>query len=104
MLSALLKLNVLPLLPVLRLQDTCNLSSLNLVSTQPNPTPIYEDNASTIMIINVCVPTERTGHIDVQHFAIQDWNEDGSIEILHIPGGINPPDDLTKPLGWVLQA
>ena len=56
------------------------------------------------MIINACVPTERTCHIDVQYFAIQDWKEDGSIEILHIPGVINPADDLTKPLGWVLHA
>ena len=56
------------------------------------------------MIINACVPTGRTCHIDVQHFAIQDWNGDGSIEILHTPGGINAPDDLTKPLGWVLHA
>ena len=51
------------------------------------------------MIINVCVPNERTCHIDVQYFAIQDWKEDGSNEILHIPGVINPADNLTKPLG-----
>ena len=69
-----------------------------------NPTPIYEDNASTIMIINARVPTERTRHIDVRYFAIQDWKEEGSIEMLHIPGVINPADDLTKPLGWVLHA
>ena len=56
------------------------------------------------MIINAHVPTERTRHIDVRYFAIQDWKEEGSIEMLHIPGVINPADDLTKPLGWVLHA
>ena len=34
------------------------------------PTPIYEDKASTIMIVNSKVPTERARHIYVQYFAI----------------------------------
>ena len=68
------------------------------------PTKIYEDNASTIMMVNSQVPTERARHIYVQYFAIQDWKEWGSIELIHIPGVINPADDLTKPLGWVLHS
>ena len=68
------------------------------------PTPIYEDNMSAIKIINAKVPTERSRHIDIQHFAIQEWKERGDIVMCHIPGIINPADDLTKPLGWVLHA
>ena len=33
--------------------------------------------------------------------AIQDWKEQGNIVLRHISGVINPPDDFTKPLGWV---
>ena len=53
-------------------------------------TPIYEDNASTIDIVNSSVPTERARHIYIQYFAIQDWTEWGCIELIHIPGILNP--------------
>ena len=71
---------------------------------QIRPTPIYEDNAAAIMIVNARRPTERSRHIDIQHFALQDWKDAGDIEMKFIPGIINPADDLTKPLGWVLHA
>ena len=68
------------------------------------PTPIHEDNMSAIKMVNARVPTERSRHIDIQHFAIQDWKDNGDIVMNFIPGVINPADDLTKPLGWVLHA
>ena len=68
------------------------------------PTRIYEDNASTIKIVNARVPTERTRHIDIRFFAIQTWKEDNLILLTHIKGILNPSDDLTKPLGWVLHS
>ena len=68
------------------------------------PSPIYEDNVSTIDIVNSSVPTERARHIYIQYFAIQDWKEWGCIQLIHIPGKLNPSDDLTKPLGWVLHS
>ena len=70
---------------------------------ETEPTPIYEDNASAIEIVNASKPTERSRHIDIRFFAIQEWKENGDIKMLHIPGVINPSDDLTKPLGWVLH-
>ena len=70
---------------------------------QRQPTPIYEDNQSAINMINARRPTERSRHIDIQHFAIQDWKEAKDIVMRHIPGIINPADDLTKPLGWILH-
>jgi hypothetical protein len=72
--------------------------------TQHTPTSIYEDNKSAISIINSRTPTERSRHVATPYFAIQDWKADGSIVMEHIPGIINPSDDLTKPLGWVLHA
>jgi len=71
---------------------------------QSGPTPIYEDNKSAINMINARIPTERSRHIDIQHFAIQDWKDAGAIVMQYIPGILNPSDDLTKPLGWVLHA
>jgi hypothetical protein len=42
--------------------------------------------------------------MDLRFFAIQDWREAGDIVMSHIPGILNPSDDLTKPLGWVLHS
>eukprot|EP00957_Ditylum_brightwellii_P210372 15364893-Ditylum_brightwellii.AAC.4 len=61
------------------------------------------DNISAINMINASIPTERSRHIDIQHFAIQEWKERGDIVMAHIPGVLNPSDDLTKPLGWILH-
>lgn len=77
---------------------------LELGLPQTKPTVLYEDNQSTINIVNARHPTERSRHIDIQYFAIQSWKEQGSILLQHLPGIINPADDLTKPLGWVLHA
>jgi hypothetical protein len=70
---------------------------------QSAPTPMYCDNQSAINMINARIPTERSRHIMIQYYAIQDWKEQGDIVLRHIPGIINPSDDLTKPLGWVLH-
>ena len=71
---------------------------------QEGPTPLYEDNQSAIMMINARIPTERSRHIEIQHFAIQDWKDAGDIVMRYLPGIINPSDDLTKPLGWILHS
>ena len=67
-------------------------------------TKTYKDNASTIIIVNSRVLKERARHIYVQYFAIQDRKEWECIEFIHIPGVINPINNLTKPLGWVLHS
>jgi hypothetical protein len=77
---------------------------LDLGFLQTLPTPIYIDNASAIQIINARRPTDRSRHIDIQAFAIQDWKDNGDILMHHIPGVINPSDSLTKPTGWILHS
>jgi len=67
------------------------------------PTVMCCDNQSAINVINARVPTGRSRHIDIQHFAMQDWKEQGAIVMEFISEVINPSDDLTKPLGWVLH-
>ena len=72
---------------------------------QTKPTPIYIDNMSALQIINNNTSlTERTRHLDIRYYAIQDWREAGDIIMEHIPGILNPSDDMTKPLGYVLHA
>ena len=70
---------------------------------QLGPTKLYEDNQATILMVNASRPTPRARHIDIQHFAIQEWKENGDIILEHIAGIINPSDSLTKPLGWILH-
>jgi hypothetical protein len=72
--------------------------------SQSGPTIIYEDNRAAIDMVNSSKPTPRVRHIDIQHFAIQEWKQAGEILLHHIPGIISPPDALTKPLSWVLHA
>ena len=55
-------------------------------------------------MVNESRPAPRARHIEIQHFAIQEWRNKGDIALRHCPGVINISDDLTKPLGWVLHA
>jgi hypothetical protein len=68
------------------------------------PTILHEDNQAAINMINASRPTERARHIDIQHFAIQEWRQRGDIIMQHLPGIINPADQLTKNLGWILHS
>jgi hypothetical protein len=54
------------------------------------------------------MPVARTiphaRHINIQHFAIQEWKAtNGNIILCHIPGIIFPADALTKSLGPTLH-
>jgi hypothetical protein len=71
---------------------------------QLGPTPLHEDNDSTIKMVNADKPTERSRHIDIQYFAIQDWRKAGDIFLTHLCGIMNPSDALTKSVGWVLHS
>jgi hypothetical protein len=62
------------------------------------------DNEAAIAMINERKPTTRSCHIDIQHFAIQEWRQRGDIIMHHIPGIINPSDQATKALGWTLHS
>ena len=71
---------------------------------QLNPTPIYIDNLPALKMINDNTsPTDRTRHIDIRYFAIQDWRLEGDIIMVHIKGVLNLSDAETKPLGYVLH-
>jgi len=104
-----------PLLPAPCLVSRQEKFCYSLVTQQTHPsdeclaiTSRVEPHGSSVYLllvwmINVCVPTERSRHIDIQHFVIQDWKDSGDIVKQFIHGVINPSGDLTKPLGWVLH-
>ena len=66
-------------------------------------TPLYEDNQAAIAMINDQKPTPRSRHIDIQHFAIQEWRQQGDIEMKYIPSELKIADNETNALGWVLH-
>jgi hypothetical protein len=76
---------------------------LELGYPQLAPTTLYEDNAAAILMVNASRPTPRARHIDIQHFALQEWKANKEIVLSHIPGVINSADSLTKSLGSTLH-
>ena len=66
------------------------------------PTVLHEDNQAAIAMINERKPTPRSGHIDIQHFEIQEWQRNREIIMRYIPTTINPMDQATMNLGWTL--
>jgi hypothetical protein len=66
--------------------------------------PLYKDNISAIAMINERNPTSSSRHIDIQYFAIQEWQHHGIIVLHHLPGIINVADQATKALRWMLHS
>lgn len=68
------------------------------------PTSIFEDNAAMVAIGNSDKPTKRLRHVDIRHFSIVEWIQQGYISLLPISTHDNPADSLTKNLGPQLQS
>ena len=75
-----------------------------LHALRPGPTRLLIDNLAALCMINEDRPTPRARHIEIQHFAIQEWRKQEDLIMEHVSGTINSSDDLTKALGWVLHA
>jgi hypothetical protein len=70
---------------------------------QLEATELYEDNAAARMMANDKRPIDRSRHIDIQHFSLQEWVAKGEEIFHHIWGTIDPDDALTKALGWLFH-
>jgi Reverse transcriptase (RNA-dependent DNA polymerase). len=70
---------------------------------QHGPSPIFGDNISSIMMVgNNVKPTDRTRHMDIKWFALQEWiHIDKDIILIHISGELNASDALSKALAWI---
>jgi hypothetical protein len=67
------------------------------------PPVLHVDNMAAGAMINENKPTPRSRHIDIQHFAIQEWRERKEIIVSHLAGLLNPADQGTKALGSQLH-
>ena len=65
---------------------------------QEEATMLYEDNTGALMMANARQPTRRTRHMEIKHFAIQDWVERDMIVLEYIMSPENSADHFTKPL------
>ena len=74
-----------------------------LDAIRPGATPLLVDNQAAIAMVNERCPMPCACYIEIQHFAIQEWRQQGDILLRHCPGVLNSSDDLTKVLGWVLH-
>lgn len=69
---------------------------------QKAPSPIFGDNISSILMGNNIRPMERTRHMDIKWFALQEWiHVDKDIILIHISGELNSSDALSKALAWI---
>jgi hypothetical protein len=48
------------------------------------------NESAAIILINTKQATKRSSHIDIQCFAIQDWQRQGHIIMSHVKGTNNP--------------
>jgi hypothetical protein len=71
---------------------------------QVGPTKIREDNEAAIAMVNQNKPAERSRHVDIQFFAVQEWRKAKQIILEAIPATANPADAETKALSWVLHS
>ena len=63
---------------------------------QLSPTVIYVDNKGAYNIAQQGQPTKNSKHIDIRHFAIQDWVEKDLISIESVKTTSNVSDSLSK--------
>ena len=65
---------------------------------QHEATVILEDNTGALMMANAKQPTRRTKHMEVRHFALQDWVEEDLVLLEQIGTTNNSADSFTKAL------
>ena len=63
---------------------------------QKHATILYEDNQGALLLANAQQPTKRTRHMDIKHFALQEWCERDYIILHKIHTTHNWADVLTK--------
>jgi hypothetical protein len=65
---------------------------------QKHATLIFEDNRGAYLMAHAGRPTKQSRHIDIRHFALQDWIERDLINLTEITTTLNAADVLTKPV------
>ncbi len=65
---------------------------LRSIFLELGPTTLFEDNAALILMVNASRPTPCARHIDIQHFALQEWKANQEIVLSHIHDIVNSAD------------
>ena len=65
---------------------------------QEEATVLLEDNTGALLMANAKQPTRRTKHMDVKHFALQNWVEEDLLLLEQIGTTNNSADSFTKAL------
>jgi hypothetical protein len=73
-----------------------HLGGIGLKQTQP--TTLLIDSQCAMNIANNSKVSERSKHIEIQHFFIREHVEAGTVKLHHIPSEKQVADTLTKPL------
>jgi hypothetical protein len=63
---------------------------------QTAPTILYEDNQGALLMANAQQPTQRTRHMDIKHFVLQDWVVRDLLLLARIATADNYSDVMTK--------
>ena len=63
---------------------------------QESATILYKDNQGALLMAEARKPTKRTRHMDIKHFAIQQWVERNLIQFKRISTHDNTADAMTK--------
>jgi hypothetical protein len=71
---------------------------LEKLGIQFNTIPIYDDNLGSIFIASNPVQESHTKHIDIQYHYIRELIAAKKIELMSVPGEMNPADMFTKNL------
>ena len=67
-------------------------------------TLIYEDNRGCLLMSRAAQPTKQSRHIDIRHYALNDWVERDLVTLEDCPSGLNASDLATKQIGGILFA
>jgi hypothetical protein len=63
---------------------------------------LFYDNTTTTMLSTAKHPSDLILYMNIAQFAIQEWMIMGGIMLAKIQGVLNPSDDLTTSLGWIV--
>jgi hypothetical protein len=66
----------------------------NILDTT-NASPLYNNNESCVRWSHN-MTTKQIQHMEMRENAIHEWVQDASLQILHVPGRINPADIFMK--------
>ena len=69
---------------------------------QHEATTLYEDNQGALLMANQQQPTKRTRHMEIKHFALQEWVARDLIRLKRISTTDNYADVMTKATGRTL--